>query len=81
MNCRLGLSPKLVGELSKALIDDQPRRAFDPSGRAGRRDRAPPRRTGFVLDTGRIVLAGPTAVLATNTIVREAYLGRATVDA
>jgi len=28
-----------------------------------------------VLDTGRIVLAGPTAELAVNPNVRQAYLG------
>jgi len=31
--------------------------------------------TGFVLDTGRIVLWGPSAELAVNPNVREAYLG------
>jgi ABC-type branched-subunit amino acid transport system ATPase component len=28
-----------------------------------------------VLDTGRIVLAGPTAELAVNPTIRKAYLG------
>jgi branched-chain amino acid transport system ATP-binding protein len=31
--------------------------------------------TGFVLDTGRIVLSGPTDELAVNPDVRQAYLG------
>jgi branched-chain amino acid transport system ATP-binding protein len=71
----LGLSPKLVGELSKALID---------INRTGlsillvEQDVATALRlasTGFVLDTGRIVLSGPTAELAVNATVREAYLG------
>jgi branched-chain amino acid transport system ATP-binding protein len=71
----LGLSPKLVGELSKALIE---------INRAGlsillvEQDVATALRlaaTGFVLDTGRIVLAGPTAELAVNPDVRQAYLG------
>ena len=71
----LGLSPKLVGELSKALIE---------INRAGlsillvEQDVATALRlasTGFVLDTGRIVLWGPTAELAVNPNVREAYLG------
>jgi branched-chain amino acid transport system ATP-binding protein len=71
----LGLSPKLVGELSKALID---------INRAGlsillvEQDVATALRlagTGFVLDTGRMVLSGPTAALAVNPTVREAYLG------
>ena len=75
----LGLSPKLVGELSKALLE---------INRAGlsillvEQDVATALRlasTGFVLDTGRIVLSGPTAELAVNPTVREAYLGIAAV--
>ena len=71
----LGLSPKLVGELSKALIE---------INRGGlsillvEQDVATALRlasTGFVLDTGRMVLSGPTAELAVNPTVREAYLG------
>jgi len=71
----LGLSPKLVGELGTALID---------INRAGlsillvEQDVATALRlasTGFVLDTGRIVLSGPTTELAVNPNVREAYLG------
>ena len=71
----LGLSPKLVGELSKALTE---------INRAGQsillveQDVATALRlasTGFVLDTGRIVLSGPSAELAVNPNVREAYLG------
>jgi branched-chain amino acid transport system ATP-binding protein len=71
----LGLSPKLVGELSKALIE---------INRGGlsillvEQDVATALRlasTGFVLDTGRIVLWGPTGELAVNPNVREAYLG------
>ena len=71
----LGLSPKLVGELSKALV---------AINRAGltillvEQDVATALRlasTGFVLDTGRIVLSGPSAELAVNPNVREAYLG------
>jgi branched-chain amino acid transport system ATP-binding protein len=71
----LGLSPKLVGELGKALID---------INRAGlsillvEQDVATALRlasSGFVLDTGRIVLCGPTSELAVNPVVREAYLG------
>jgi branched-chain amino acid transport system ATP-binding protein len=71
----LGLSPKLVGELSKALIE---------INRGGlsilmvEQDVATALRlasTGFVLDTGRIVLSGPTPALAVNPSVREAYLG------
>jgi branched-chain amino acid transport system ATP-binding protein len=71
----LGLSPKLVGELSKALIE---------INRAGQsillveQDVATALRlasSGFVLDTGRIVLSGPTTELAVNPNVREAYLG------
>jgi branched-chain amino acid transport system ATP-binding protein len=71
----LGLSPKLVGELSKALIE---------INRAGQsillveQDVATALRlatSGFVLDTGRIALSGPTAELAVNPTIRKAYLG------
>jgi branched-chain amino acid transport system ATP-binding protein len=71
----LGLSPKLVGELSKALLE---------INRAGQsillveQDVATALRlatTGFVLDTGRIVLAGPTTELAVDPTIRQAYLG------
>jgi branched-chain amino acid transport system ATP-binding protein len=71
----LGLSPKLVGELGKALTD---------INRAGlsillvEQDVATALKlasTGFVLDTGRIVLSGPSGELAVNRNVREAYLG------
>ena len=71
----LGLSPKLVGELGKALVE---------INKAGlsillvEQDVATALRlatTGFVLDTGRIVLSGPTVDLAVNPSVRQAYLG------
>jgi branched-chain amino acid transport system ATP-binding protein len=71
----LGLSPKLVGELGKALVE---------INRAGlsillvEQDVATALRlatTGFVLDTGRIVLSGPTVDLAVNPSVGQAYLG------
>lgn len=71
----LGLSPKLVGELSSALVE------VNRSGLSillVEQDVATALRlaaTGFVLDTGRIVLAGPTAELAANPSVRQAYLG------
>ena len=32
-------------------------------------------RHGFVLETGRVTLAGPTAELAENQLVRQAYIG------
>jgi branched-chain amino acid transport system ATP-binding protein len=71
----LGLSPKLVGELSKALVE------INRSGLSillVEQDVATALRlaaTGFVLDTGRIVLAGSTVELAVNPSVRQAYLG------
>jgi branched-chain amino acid transport system ATP-binding protein len=71
----LGLSPKLVGELSKALIE------INQAGLSillVEQDVATALRlaaTGFVLDTGRIVLSGPSAELAVNPTVRQAYLG------
>ncbi len=71
----LGLSPKLVGELGKALVE------INQAGLSillVEQDVATALRlatTGFVLDTGRIVLSGPTIDLAVNPDVRQAYLG------
>jgi branched-chain amino acid transport system ATP-binding protein len=71
----LGLSPKLVGELSKALVE------INKTGLSillVEQDVATALRlasTGFVLDTGRVVLTGSTAELAANPMVRQAYLG------
>jgi branched-chain amino acid transport system ATP-binding protein len=31
--------------------------------------------TGYVLETGRVVLSGPSAALLANPLVRRAYLG------
>ena len=77
----LGLAPKLVGELGQALL------AINRTGLSVllvEQDVATALRLaqhGFVLDTGRIVLADPTALLAKNPMVQEAYLGRAAADA
>jgi branched-chain amino acid transport system ATP-binding protein len=71
----LGLSPKLVDELGQALL------AINRTGLSillVEQDVATALRLarhGFVLDTGRIVLSGPTDTLATNRMVQEAYLG------
>ena len=75
----LGLSPKLVGELSKALVE------INKSGLSillVEQDVATALKLahrGFVIDTGRVVLSGPTSELANNGMVREAYLGVAAV--
>lgn len=75
----LGLSPKLVGELSKALVE------INKSGLSillVEQDVATALKLahrGFVIDTGRMVLSGPTSELARNDMVREAYLGVAAV--
>ena len=75
----LGLSPKLVDELGKALVE---------INKAGlsillvEQDVAIALRLahrGFVIDTGRMVLRGPASELATNAMVKEAYLGVAAV--
>ena len=71
----LGVAPKLVGELGLALA------AINRAGLSillVEQDVATALRLahyGFVLDTGRIVLAEPTAMLARNATVQEAYLG------
>jgi branched-chain amino acid transport system ATP-binding protein len=76
----LGLAPKLVGELGLALL------AINRAGLAillVEQDVATALRLahyGFVLDTGRIVLAEPTGMLSRNATVQEAYLGNAAVN-
>lgn len=75
----LGLSPKLVGELGKALVE------INKSGLSillVEQDVATALKLahrGFVLDTGRMVLNGPASDLEKNGMVREAYLGVAAV--
>jgi len=71
----LGLAPRLVDELAAALslvpadgtsillVEQDVATALDLA------------REGFVLDRGRIVLAGLSAELAADKRVREAYLG------
>jgi len=77
----LGLAPKLVGELGRALL------AVNRSGLAillVEQDVATALRLahyGFVLDTGRIVLAQPASELARNPTIQEAYLGTAAAGA
>ncbi len=72
----LGLSPKLVAELGDAL------RTVNADGVSillVEQDVATALRLatrGFVLDTGCIVLAGPSTALAADPRVREAYLGQ-----
>jgi branched-chain amino acid transport system ATP-binding protein len=71
----LGLSPKLVSELGDAL------RTVNRTGLSillVEQDVATALELanyGFVLDTGRIVLSGPTAALANDASVQQAYLG------
>jgi branched-chain amino acid transport system ATP-binding protein len=71
----LGLAPIMVERLGKALleinragisillVEQDVTAAFDLS------------RRGFVLESGRVVLGGPTAELAKNAMVQEAYMG------
>jgi branched-chain amino acid transport system ATP-binding protein len=71
----LGLAPLMVERLGKALVDinrtgisillveQDVTAAFELS------------RRGFVLESGRIVLSGPAAELAENSMVQEAYMG------
>ncbi len=77
----LGLAPKLVSELALALV------AINRTGLSillVEQDVATALRLahyGFVIDTGRIVLAQPAKMLADNPTVREAYLGNAPAEA
>ena len=71
----LGLAPRLVQEIlgvirrinadgvSVLLVEQNARAALDVAAR------------GYVLETGRVVAAGPSAALAADTRVRAAYLG------
>jgi branched-chain amino acid transport system ATP-binding protein len=71
----LGLAPLMVERLGKALVDinrtgisillveQDVTAAFELS------------RRGFVLESGRVVLSGPTPELAENSMVQEAYMG------
>lgn len=71
----LGLSPRVVSELGAAL------RKVNEAGCSillVEQDVAIALRlasSGFVLDTGRMVLSGASSELAANPMVREAYLG------
>ena len=71
----LGLAPKLVAELDQAL------RTINAQGMSillVEQDVATALRLashGFVLDTGEMVLSGPTADLARNPAISTAYLG------
>ncbi len=71
----LGLAPLVVERLSRALLD---------INRAGisillvEQDVATAfelARRGFVLESGKVTLAGPTVDLASNATVQEAYMG------
>jgi branched-chain amino acid transport system ATP-binding protein len=71
----LGLAPIMVERLGKALleinrtgisillVEQDVTAAFELS------------RRGFVLESGRVVLSGPTSDLAKNSMVQEAYMG------
>jgi branched-chain amino acid transport system ATP-binding protein len=73
----LGLAPRLVERLGEALleinragiaillVEQDLALAFELASR------------GFVLDSGRVVLSGPSADLARNPSVRAAYMGLA----
>jgi len=71
----LGLAPIMVERLAKALleinrtgisillVEQDVTAAFELS------------RRGFVLESGRVVLSGPTSELVKNSMVQEAYMG------
>ena len=71
----LGLAPRLVREIfhvierinrdgvTVLLVEQNARRALAVAAR------------GYVLDTGRVALAGPSAALAADARIRTAYLG------
>jgi branched-chain amino acid transport system ATP-binding protein len=73
----LGLAPRLTREIFRVierinrdgvtvlLVEQNARRALAVAGR------------GYVLETGRVAIAGPSAVLAGDARIRAAYLGLA----
>lgn len=73
----LGLAPKMVDELlaiarriadqgtTVLMVEQNVRKALAVADR------------GYVLERGRIVASGPASLLARSTVVREAYLGKA----
>jgi len=77
----LGLAPKMVDELlaiarriadqgtTVLMVEQNVRKALAVADR------------GYVLERGRIVASGPASLLARSTVVREAYLGKATTAA
>jgi branched-chain amino acid transport system ATP-binding protein len=77
----LGLAPLVVRDIFKTirtineggtgvlLVEQNARHAFETASR------------GYVLQTGNITVSGPCTELAKDPRVREAYLGRAAVDA
>jgi acyl-CoA reductase-like NAD-dependent aldehyde dehydrogenase/ABC-type branched-subunit amino acid transport system ATPase component len=76
----LGLAPKMVDELlaiarriadhgtTVLMVEQNVRKALAVADR------------GYVLERGRIVASGPASLLARSTVVREAYLGKATTS-
>jgi branched-chain amino acid transport system ATP-binding protein len=71
----LGLAPALVERLSEALleinkagisiliVEQDVMTAFEVA------------RHGFVIETGRVTMHGPTSMLSQNPAIRQAYLG------
>jgi len=74
----LGLAPRMVDELlaitrrivaqgtTVLMVEQNVRKALAVADR------------GYVLERGRLVAAGPAALLARSTVIRQAYLGSAT---
>ena len=72
----LGLAPILVQQIFALITRDQRPGHHDPARGAERACRRWPSPTaGYVLQTGKVILADTAAGLAANEDVRKAYLG------
>ena len=72
----LGLAPILVQQIFALITEINAAGHHDPAGGAERACRRwPSPHRGYVLQTGKVILADTAAGLAANEDVRKAYLG------
>ncbi len=70
-----GIMPLLVSTDSAGNSPDQPKRRFDPVGRAKHRDRLEALPTVFLMEKGVVVYSGTSEDLKTNAQIVHRYLG------
>ena len=71
----LGLAPLLVQQIFAIIREINASGHDDPARRAERAPGAQVANRGYVLQTGEVVLSGPTDALREDPTVRKAYLG------